>query len=83
LEDWHSNAKGRQPGETAHPFYYDLKADGATLTSQDQAGANAGTLKNKPSYANTGKRAYEYSASFQHYHDQVRFPNASITGESH
>ena len=79
LPDFHAQAKGTD-GTTAHPFFYDLKADGASLTSQDQADTTSGDLDDSGINA---KRAYKYSAPFVHFHDQVRFPNASIAGKSH
>ena len=79
LPDFHAQAKGTS-GTTAHPFFYDLKADGASLTSQDQADTTSGDLDDSGINA---KRAYKYSAPFVHFHDQVRFPNVSIAGKSH
>lgn len=79
LPDFHAQAKGTD-SQTAHPFFYDLKADGASLTSQDQAETTIGDLDDSGIDA---KRAYKYSAPFVHFHDQVRFPNASIAGKSH
>ena len=65
---------------TAHPIYYDLVAKGDTLTSKDEAGTIQGGLE--PSLEDA-KRLYNYSAAFVHFHDQVRFPNASIAGKTH
>lgn len=68
-------------GVSAHPIYYDLVAKGDTLTSKDEAGAISGQLKTAT--GETAKRLYDYSAAFVHYHDQVRFPNASIASKSY
>ena len=86
LEEVFDNAAD-ETGVTAHPIHYDLRADGSSLTSKDDAGDEAGndvgsiagTLKDGAD----GQRLYEYSADFVHYHDQVRFPNASIAGYTH
>ena len=71
------------PWETApeHKIYYDLVAKGDTLTSKDEAGTIQGELK--ASSTEKAKRLYNYSAAFVHFHDQVRFPNASIAGKTH
>lgn len=79
LPDFHAQAKATD-GITAHPFFYDLKADGASLTSQDKADPTSGDLDGSGINA---KRAFKYSAPFVHFHDQVRFPNVSIAGKSH
>lgn len=59
------------PGLTHYPFYYDLVAHGTTLASKDEAGTPSGAL----SPGGDAKRKYVYNAAFQHFHDQVRFPD--------
>lgn len=78
LEDFAAADKGTT-GVTAHPFYYDLVADGASLTSQDTAASPVGEFK---SSSDDAKRLFDYSADFSHFHDQVRFPSASIASKS-
>lgn len=63
-----------------HKFYYDLVADGTTLTPEDSAGAASGTLSE--GVANDGKRSYAYSAAFTHAHKQIAYPETSISGRT-
>lgn len=77
LEDFDAGSKDTT-GVTEHPFYYDLVADGASLTSKDTATNPVGAFKAPTDPADTGKRIFEYSADFSHFYDQVRFPNVSI-----
>jgi len=57
-----------------YAFFYDLVADGSTLFSKDKAGTPVGSLIP----GGLAKREFRYSAAFQHFHDQVRFPDPSV-----
>ncbi|MBM93565.1 MAG: hypothetical protein CMF51_02290 [Legionellales bacterium] len=78
LEDFHATEKGTT-GQTAHPFFYDLVADGTSLKSTDTAAAPVGEFK---SSEDNGKRLFDYTTAFSHFHDQVRFPDTAGSIES-